>query len=177
MENVAAQFGLSFLSRFHFECTVGVKTGKVAVSTWSEQIMFLSLEDCRWCYLRRVKFTGCMIPEHPLIYPAWVGERSDSRVGNAALLKRVEFPPTLPWNGKHQTSKKSHMWTCSTTDVSKLNRETNNKLFTVCIYLLFDGFSFFCLVDVKIRHSSLILKEVLLIFTNKPQDGGEGSNV
>ena len=44
---------------------------------------------------------------------------------------------------------------------------------------------FFCLanlsplgqifVDVKIRHSSLILKEVLLIFTNKPQDGGEES--
>ena len=32
-------------------------------------------------------------------------------------------------------------------------------------------------VDVKIRHSSLILKEVLLISTNKPQDGGEGSNV
>ena len=28
---------------------------------------------------------------------------------------------------------------------------------------------------VKIRHSSLILKEVLLIFTNKPQDGGEES--
>ena len=48
-------------------------------------IPFLSLEDCRWCYLLRVKFSGCMIPEHPLIYPAWVGERSDSRVGNAAL--------------------------------------------------------------------------------------------
>ena len=31
--------------------------------------------------------------------------------------------------------------------------------------------------DVKIRHSSLILKEVLLIFFSKPQDGGEGSNV
>ena len=44
---------------------------------------------------------------------------------------------------------------------------------------------FFCLVNlftleqifavVKIRHSSLILKEVLLIFTSKPQDGGEES--
>ena len=48
-----------------------------------------------------------------------------------------------------------------------------------------EGFVFFCLVNlftleqifavVKIRHSSLILKEVLLIFTNKPQDGGEES--
>ena len=27
---------------------------------------------------------------------AWVGERSEGRVGNAALLKKVEFPPTLP---------------------------------------------------------------------------------
>ena len=44
---------------------------------------------------------------------------------------------------------------------------------------------FFCLVNlftleqifavVKIRHSSLILKEMLLIFTSKPQDGGEES--
>jgi hypothetical protein len=33
-----------------------------------------------------------------------------------------------------------------------------------------------CLVFfVKIRHSSLMLKEALLILTNKPQDGGEES--
>ena len=50
----------------------------------------------------------------------------------------------------------------------------------------FDCFQvFFCLVNlfsleqnfvvVKIRHSSLMLKELLLIFTNKPQDVGEES--
>ena len=42
-------------------------------------------------------FSGGLLPEYPCKYPSvWVGERSDSRVGNAALTKKKGGIPTHP---------------------------------------------------------------------------------
>ena len=63
------------------------------------------------------------------------------------------------------------MW--SLNDVSEFELREGFGFFVFCLVNLFTLEQIFAVV--KIRHSSLILKEVLLIFTNKPQDGGEES--
>ena len=107
-----------------------------------------------------VMFSGVLLPVYPCKYPSvWVGERSDSRVGNAALSKRVEFPPTLPWNVKHQI-KRIHMWHVRFNWCFRFQQGKRFQFrFFFCLVNLFTLEQSF--VVVKIRHSSLILKEVL----------------
>ena len=121
-------------------------------------------------------FSGDLLPEYPCKYPSvWVGERSDSRVGNAALTKKGGIPTHPPLKRKTPNTENSQMISEIQLmfQVSGFSKERLHVDFFFCLVNLSPLGQIF--VDVKIRHSSLILKEVLLIFTNKPQDGGEES--
>ena len=63
------------------------------------------------------------------------------------------------------------MW--SLNDVSEFELREGFSFFFFCLVNLFTLEQIFAVV--KIRHSSLLLEEVLLIFTSKAQDGGEES--
>ena len=55
-------------------------------------------------------FSGGLLPEYPCKYPSvWVGERSDSRVGNAALSNKGGIPTHPPLKRKTPNKENSHV--------------------------------------------------------------------
>ena len=162
----------SLFCRALIRSKVGAKSVGHMFWPWYANHVFASPQSSRHYTAFWAMFSGVLLPEYPCKYPSvWVGERSDIRVGNAALKKGWNsHPPSLE---TENTEIKNSQWHVEL-----------KRCFRVWVKGRF-WFLFFCLVNlftleqifavVKIRHSSLILKEVLLIFTSKPQDGGEES--
>ena len=76
---------------------VGAKSVGHMFWPWYANHVFASPQRSRHCTAFWAMFSGVLLPEYPCKYPSvWVGERSDIRVGNAALKKGWNsHPPSL----------------------------------------------------------------------------------
>ena len=89
---------------------VGAKSAGHMFWPWYANHVFASPQSSRHCTAFWAMFSGVLLPEYPCKYPSvWVGERSDSRVGNAALTKKGGIPTHPPLKRKTPNTENSQV--------------------------------------------------------------------